>query len=82
MSALFELVDFRVRIGTRLGPAEIVNGVDWRVEAGETLAIVGESGSGKSMSVLSATGLVPSPPDRFEGEARFDGQDILALDEK
>ena len=82
MSALFELVDLRVHIGTRLGPAEIVNGVDWGVDRGETLAIVGESGSGKSMSVLSATGLVPSPPARFEGEARFDGQDLLTLDEK
>jgi peptide/nickel transport system ATP-binding protein len=82
VSALFELVDLRVRIGTRLGAAEIVNGVDWGVDRGETLAIVGESGSGKSMSVLSATGLVPSPPARFEGEARFDGQDLLTLDEK
>ena len=82
MSALFELVDFRVRMGTRLGPAEIVNGVDWGVDAGETLAIVGESGSGKSMSVLSATGLVPSPPAHFEGQALFDGRDLLGLAEK
>jgi peptide/nickel transport system ATP-binding protein len=82
VSALFELVDFKVRIGTRLGTAEIVNGVDWGVDRGQTLAIVGESGSGKSMSLLSATGLVPSPPARFEGEARLDGQDLLALDEK
>jgi len=79
VSALFELVDFKVRIGTRRGTAHIVNGVDWAVEAGETLAIVGESGSGKSMSVLSATGLVPSPPARFEGEARFDGRDLLTM---
>jgi peptide/nickel transport system ATP-binding protein len=82
VSALFELADFRVRIGSRQGVAEIVNGVDWGVDRGETLAIVGESGSGKSMSVLSATGLVPSPPARFEGQARFDGQDLLTLDEK
>ena len=82
MSALFELVDFKVRMGTRIGTAEIVNGVDWGVDAGETLAIVGESGSGKSMSVLSATGLVPSPPARFEGEARFDGRDLLSMKEK
>jgi peptide/nickel transport system ATP-binding protein len=82
VSALFELVDFRVRIGTRQGPARIVNGVDWGVEKGETLAIVGESGSGKSMSVLSATGLVPSPPALFEGQALFDGQDLLALSDK
>jgi len=82
VSALFELLDFRVRIGTRLGPAMIVNGVDWRVQAGETLAIVGESGSGKSMSVLSATGLVPSPPARFEGQALFQGRDLLTMEDK
>ena len=81
MSALFELVDFRVRIGTRTGTANIVNGVDWSVDAGQTLAIVGESGSGKSMSVLSATGLVPSPPARFEGRAVFDGQDLLTIED-
>ncbi len=81
MSALFELADFRVRIGTRSGPALIVNGVDWAVNASETLAIVGESGSGKSMSVLAATGLVPSPPARFDGRALFQGRDLLAMDD-
>lgn len=82
MSALFELVDFRVRMGTRRGAAEIVNGIDWAVEAGETLAIVGESGSGKSMSVLAATGLVASPPAQLEGQARFKGRDLMAMDDK
>ena len=81
MSRLFELVDFRVRIGTRRGPAMIVNGVDWGVGAGETLAIVGESGSGKSMSVLAATGLVPSPPARLDGHVLFGGRDMLAMED-
>jgi peptide/nickel transport system ATP-binding protein len=82
VSTLFELVDFQVRMGTRSGPAMIVNGVDWGVQAGETLAIVGESGSGKSMSVLAATGLVPSPPARFDGRALFQGQDLLAMKDR
>jgi len=60
----------------------IVNGVDWQVSAGETLAIVGESGSGKSMSVLAATGLVASPPAQLDGHARFQGQDLMAMDDK
>jgi peptide/nickel transport system ATP-binding protein len=71
--------DLTVRIATRRGPAHVVNGVSWSVDAGETLAIVGESGSGKSVSVLSLLGLVPRPPATVTGTATFDGQDLLAL---
>lgn len=79
MSALFALDELTVRIGT----AQIVSGISWAVEPGETLGIVGESGSGKSMSVLAATGLVPRPPAVIGGRALLgtgDGQqDLLGL---
>ena len=65
MTPLFALDDLTVRIG----PAQIVSGVSWSVEPGQTLGIVGESGSGKSMSVLAATGLVPRPPAVIGGRA-------------
>jgi peptide/nickel transport system ATP-binding protein len=74
--------DLVVRFATRRGPAHVVNGVSWSVEAGETLAVVGESGSGKSVSALSLLGLVPRPPATVTGVARFDGQDLLALPEE
>jgi peptide/nickel transport system ATP-binding protein len=74
--------DLSVRFSTRRGPAHVVNGVSWSVDAGETLAIVGESGSGKSVSVMSLLGLVPRPPATVTGAARFDGQDLLALPEE
>jgi peptide/nickel transport system ATP-binding protein len=56
-----------------------VNGISFDVGRGEVLAVVGESGSGKSVSMLSIVGLLPTPPARIRGEARFDGRDLLAL---
>jgi oligopeptide/dipeptide ABC transporter ATP-binding protein len=79
---LLRVRDLSIRFGTKAGVAEVVNGLDFDLEAGETLAIVGESGSGKSVSTLSLMGLVPQPPARVTGSALFEGQDLLALDEK
>jgi oligopeptide/dipeptide ABC transporter ATP-binding protein len=80
--SVLEVEDLEVRFATRRGDARVVNGVSWRVDAGETLAVVGESGSGKSVSVMALLGLVPRPPATVTGIARFDGQDLLAVDEE
>jgi oligopeptide/dipeptide ABC transporter ATP-binding protein len=80
--ALLSVRDLRVRFGTKAGVAEVVNGVDYDLAVGETLAIVGESGSGKSVGVLSLLGLVPQPPARVTGTVRFEGQELLSLDER
>ena len=74
--------DLRVRIGTKRGVANIVNGISYEVGAGETLAIVGESGSGKSVSVLALMGLLPQPPATVTGSVVFDGQELMGLSPK
>ncbi len=57
-----------------------VNGISFRVNPGETLAVVGESGCGKSVSMLSLMGLIPTPPGKIvSGEAIYDGKNLLAL---
>jgi peptide/nickel transport system ATP-binding protein len=57
------------------GSFQALQGLDFQVYPGQTLAIVGESGSGKSTSLRIALGLEqPS-----EGRVRFDGQDLNGL---
>jgi peptide/nickel transport system ATP-binding protein len=67
-----------VQFRGRRGLAKVVDGVDWTVHRGETLAVVGESGSGKSMTALAATGLAPRGAT-VGGSVRLLGEDLLAL---
>ena len=55
-----------------------LRGVSLELGKGETLAIVGESGSGKSVTALSITRLLPTPPTIYQGGSiHFNGQDLL-----
>ncbi len=68
---------------TREGVVRAVDGLSFRIEAGETIGLVGESGSGKTVASLSLLGLIPAPPGRIEkGAALFDGVDLLACGEQ
>ena len=64
------------------GTIKAVDGVDFLLGNGETLAIVGESGCGKSVTAYSIMRLV-MPPGRIEsGEVLFNGRDLMGLAEK
>lgn len=64
---------------TEDGVVPAIDGVDFEVRRGETLAIVGESGSGKSVTSLSIMRLIPSPPGKIvEGEITFNGESLLS----
>ncbi|MEU3464420.1 ABC transporter ATP-binding protein [Streptomyces sp. NPDC006733] len=79
---LLEVRDLHVEFKTRDGVAKAVNGVNYSVSAGETLAVLGESGSGKSVTAQAIMGILDSPPGRVaQGEILFHGQNILALPE-
>ena len=83
MSALLEVENLGTWFYTRQGIVKAVDGVDFAVAAGETLAIVGESGCGKSMTALSLMRLIPNPPGRIvSGEIRLAGRDLLKISEE
>ena len=65
------------------GVTRAVDGVSFAVAAGETLGIVGESGCGKSVTALvDHAAACREKVGRIVGGAiRFEGRDLLALDE-
>jgi peptide/nickel transport system ATP-binding protein len=87
MTALLEVRDLTVHYPLPFGIGEImtrsprrvvqaVNGVNLRLERGETLGLVGESGCGKSSLGRAILRLIEAK----SGRVLFDGTDVLALD--
>lgn len=68
---------FRIKNST----FKAVSDVTLHIRPGECLGIIGESGSGKSVTALSATRLVASPPGVItSGQVWHQGKDLLGLD--
>src|SRR6202023_2627890 len=80
--ALLEIENLQTHFRTPDGVNRAVDGVSFTVEAGETVAIVGESGCGKSVTASSVLRLIPEPPGKIKGSIRFEGVDLLQLDER
>jgi oligopeptide transport system ATP-binding protein len=77
---LLEISDLKIGFSNKDGVVPAVNGISFSLNKGNTLAIVGESGSGKSVTALSITKLLPSPPVVYQGgRILFEGVDLLSL---
>ncbi|MFF0486257.1 ABC transporter ATP-binding protein [Streptomyces sp. NPDC004435] len=80
---LLEVKNLHVEFHTRDGVAKAVNGVNYSVDAGETLAVLGESGSGKSVTAQAIMGILDMPPGRIpQGEILFRGEDMLKMSDE
>ncbi|MET0745169.1 MAG: ABC transporter ATP-binding protein [Microvirga sp.] len=65
------------------GEAHILHGIDLTIERGEIWGMVGETGSGKSLTGLSVSRLIPSPPGRYlAGSILFEGRDLLKTSDR
>lgn len=84
MQRLLEVKNLRTYFFTEDGVVPAVDGVNFHINAGETLGVVGESGCGKSVTSISILRLVPNVSGKImEGsEILFQGKDLLKLTEK
>lgn len=76
--AVLEVRDLRVAFG----PTEILRGISFDLEAGETLGAVGESGSGKSMTGFAIMAMLQRPGAITGGSIKLAGQELVGLPEK
>jgi peptide/nickel transport system ATP-binding protein len=71
-------IGYRNAHGERL---HVLRDVSLTVHRGETVGIVGESGCGKSTLTLALMGFLRRGSALISGTVRFDGADLLALDD-
>ena len=79
---ILEVRGLRVSIHGDEGVARVLDHVDFALPRGRIFGVVGESGCGKSTLLRAILGILP-PRSRIDaGSIRFEGRDILALDER
>lgn len=60
----------------------IIDGLSFEIDAGETFALLGESGCGKSMTALSLMRLLPAGVNHSGGMAQLAGSSLFQLPER
>jgi peptide/nickel transport system ATP-binding protein len=78
---LLEIRSLKTYFGSDDEMVHAVDGVDLRVDAGETVCLVGESGCGKTVTALSVLRLIAMPPGKIaQGEILWRGRNLVTLD--
>lgn len=77
---IIQIRNLSVTFPSEAGPVKALRSTSLDVFPGEILGLVGESGSGKSVLSLATIGLLPDSA-KLEGEVRFDGKNLLELDD-
>ncbi|HUS55114.1 MAG TPA: ABC transporter ATP-binding protein [Thermohalobaculum sp.] len=81
MTALLDIRNLSVDFRTPRGRVHALRDVSFKVPKGKIVGVVGESGSGKSTVIWTITQLLAGNAVIENGEALFDGEDVLKFDE-
>ncbi|NBX95737.1 MAG: ABC transporter ATP-binding protein, partial [Betaproteobacteria bacterium] len=77
---LLDIRGLKTHFRTDDGWLHAVDGVDLRIDAGETVCVVGESGCGKSVTAKTVMKLIDMPPGHIvAGEMLWKGRDLVPL---
>lgn len=77
---LLEINDLAVNFAVYGGELRVLDGVNFRMFAGERVGLVGETGCGKTTTMKAVLRVLPMPPARIpHGEILFKGNDILKM---
>ena len=68
-------------LGIRYAGTDVVTGLSFGVDSGESVGLVGESGSGKTQTALAIMGLLPGKAT-ISGSIAFDGAEIVGAPER
>jgi peptide/nickel transport system ATP-binding protein len=81
MADLLTVENLQVEYLLAGGDLRVVDGVSFRIGAGEVFGLAGESGSGKSTIALSLVRLLRPPGVITGGQVLCEGRDVLAMSE-
>lgn len=81
---LLSVKNLKVSFNAKEGRIKIVDGIDLRINEGETVGLVGETAAGKTVTALSILGILQpigkgKPLWTIEGEVFFEGRDLFGL---
>lgn len=83
MHPLLKIEDLCLSMNSFDGEIQVLSGINLEVKKGEIWGIVGETGSGKSITGMSISRLVSTPPAKYQrGKIELNGLDLLKLGEK